>query len=156
MALGLFLPQKFIMPVEDATNNSYKKESFWYYSGGKSGMHKGVDVFAKEGTNVFASTCGVVLFAGNNVEGGNAIRIIGPKWRLHYYAHLKDIKVATFSWVNCGDIIGSVGRTGNASGKQPHLHYSIKTLIPYIWKIDNEPQGWKKMFFLNPIDFFKS
>jgi peptidoglycan LD-endopeptidase LytH len=45
---------------------------------------------------------------------------------------------------------GAVGATGNAAGKPPHLHYVIATLVPYPWRITNEPQGWRKMFFLDP------
>jgi peptidoglycan LD-endopeptidase LytH len=156
IAVGLCVPQKIIIPVESATSNSYNKESFWYYPWGKSGTHKGVDIFAKEGTNVFSATSGIVINAGSNKEGGNTIHILGPKWRLHYYAHLKEVKILNFSWVNCGDIIGTVGTTGNAIGKEPHLHYTIKTLIPYLWRIDNSPQGWKKIFYLNPIDYLNT
>ncbi|HEB59025.1 MAG TPA: M23 family peptidase, partial [Gammaproteobacteria bacterium] len=29
-------------------------------------------------------------------------------------------------------------------------HYSILTLIPYPWRWDASPQGWKKMFYLDP------
>jgi len=49
--------------------------------------------------------------------------------------------------------IGTVGATGNAKGKSPHLHYSMTTIVPYPWRIDFAKQGWKKMFYLNPIDY---
>jgi murein DD-endopeptidase MepM/ murein hydrolase activator NlpD len=54
-----------------------------------------------------------------------------------------------------GERIGAVGTTGNAKGKSPHLHYSIMTLVPYPWRIDNGKQGWKKMFYLNPINYLR-
>lgn len=82
--------------------------------------------------------------------------VLGPKWRIHYYAHLRDINVGFFDLLSAGETVGTVGTTGNAKGKQPHLHYSIFTLIPYLWRIDGAPQGWLKMFFLNPIDFLKT
>lgn len=153
--IGLILPQAFINPVDKADKRSYNEKSFWYYPWGKSGTHKGVDIFAKEGTTVKSSTGGVVLFTGEIERGGKVVLIMGPKWRLHYYAHLQEIHTEFLSWTHKGEKIGTVGTTGNAKGKQPHLHYSIMTLIPYLWKIDDSEQGWKKMFYLNPITNLK-
>ena len=153
--LGLLLPQPFIMPVEGATDKDYNPNSFWFYPWGKSVTHKGVDIFAKEGTRVFSSTSGLVIFAGQIEIGGKVVFVLGPKWRLHYYAHLKDIETSTFSWASRGETIGTVGTSGNAVGKEPHLHYAIKTLVPYPWRIDKTRQGWRKMFYLNPIDYMK-
>ncbi|NQZ33253.1 MAG: M23 family metallopeptidase [Oceanospirillaceae bacterium] len=82
--------------------------------------------------------------------------VLGPKWRLHYYAHLQTVQVAGFNFVSAGQEIGSVGDSGNAKGKPPHVHYSIVTLIPYFWKATAESQGWKKMFFLDPGKYIKS
>lgn len=149
-----FLPQKLINPVEGADKNDYHPESFWYYPWGRSVTHKGVDIFAEEGTPVEAATTGLVLFSGTIELGGNVVLMLGAKWRLHYYAHLHEIKVKSFSWKAKGEQIGTVGATGNAKGKPAHLHYSIATLIPYPWRVDASRQGWKKMFYLNPIDFF--
>ncbi|WP_244174736.1 M23 family metallopeptidase [Tenacibaculum discolor] len=87
--------------------------------------------------------------------GGNIVVILGPKWRLHYYAHLEEVKTTSLTFVNNNSVIGTVGTSGNAAGKAPHLHYSIFTLIPYVWKIDSDKQGWKKMFYLNPIDYLE-
>lgn len=153
---GLIIPQRFSMPVEAATRNSYNKKSFWYYPWGKSVTHKGVDIFAKEGTSVRSSTIGLVIYCGQIKMGGNVVLVLGPKWRIHYYAHLQTIKVSTFTWVNRNKIIGTVGTTGNAVGKPPHLHYSIVTAIPYLFRVDADKQGWKKMFYLNPIDYIEN
>ncbi len=153
--IGLLLPQKLSMPVEGATNADYNKDTFWHYPWGKSVTHKGVDIFAKQGTPINASITGLVLFAGEIQRGGKVVLILGPKWRLHYYAHLKHINTKSFTWVNRNDQLGSVGSSGNAVGKPPHLHYSILTIIPYPWRIDSDKQGWKKMFYLNPIDYLR-
>lgn len=150
---GLCIPQRFHNPVAGADSNSYNKASFWYYPWGKSGTHKGVDIFAPKGTVVRSSTGGLVVFAGSINIGGKVVLILGPKWRLHYYAHLQSINTRTFSWTSPRTKIGTVGTTGNAQGKSPHLHYSITTLVPYVWRADSAPQGWKKMFYLNPIDY---
>ena len=153
--LGLLVPQRFRMPVENATAKDYNPNTFWYYPWGKSVTHKGVDIFAKEGTNLYSATDGLVVFTGNNRLGGNVVVILGPKWRFHYYAHLQDIKIKPFTWATRNNIIGTVGKTGNAVNTPPHLHYAIITPIPYIWRKDNSKQGWMKMFYLNPIDYLK-
>jgi len=154
IAGGLF-PQNFTMPVVGATRSSYHPQSYWYYPWGKSVTHKGVDIFANTGTPVVSATEGVVLYRGEIERGGRVVLILGPKWRLHYYAHLNTIDTNAFTRVYPGSALGTVGTTGNAQGKSPHLHYSIMTLIPHIWRIDGARQGWKKMFYLNPIDYLQ-
>ena len=153
LIIGFLLPQPFTMPVEGASIKSYSQNSFWFYPWGKSVTHKGVDIFAAKGTPIHPATYGIVLFAGKNKIGGNVVLILGPKWRLHYYAHLDTIKTSFFSLVNTGSIIGSAGSTGNAVGKPTHLHYTIRTIFPYPWQYDKSVQGWKKMFYLNPLPF---
>lgn len=143
------------MPVKDATASDYNSKSFWFYPWGKSVTHKGIDIFAKKGTEITAATSGIVLYSGTIRMGGNIVVILGPKWRLHYYAHLNELHSSALAIVSKNTTIGSVGISGNASGKSPHLHYAIVSLIPYVWRIDSDRQGWRKMFYLNPIDFLK-
>lgn len=144
------------MPVEKATKSDYNPESFWYYPWGRSVTHKGVDIFADKGTNIRSATRGIVLFAGEIRMGGNVVFVLGPKWRLHYYAHMDDIKTASFSFVSDQEVVGTVGDSGNAAGKAPHLHYSLMTMVPYFWNVDKDRQGWKKMFYLDPISYIEN
>jgi len=155
LTIGFLIPQNLKIPVKGATKSDYNSESFWFYPWGKSITHKGVDIFAKKGTEINSSTSGLVLYSGEVNMGGKIILILGPKWRLHYYAHLNELKTSSFSFVNKNSTIGTVGTSGNAVGKPPHLHYSILTIIPYFWRIDSDKQGWKKMFYLNPIEYFE-
>lgn len=154
LLVGLLLPQHLEMPVAGATRSSYHARSFWYHPWGSSGTHKGVDIFARKGTRVGAATSGLVLYTGTLARGGRVVLVLGPKWRVHYYAHLNEINTSRFSWLSRGERLGTVGDSGNAKGKPPHLHYSIATLIPYPWRIDGDPQGWKKMFYLDPTAYF--
>ena len=154
---GLLMPQPFVMPVEGGTNKEDNHNTFWYHPWGKSVTHKGVDILAKEGTALRSATYGFVVYTGINGAGGNVVLILGPKWRFHYYAHLQHIETSSFSWVGTGKRIGTVGKSGNAGNTPAHLHYSIVTAIPYIWRIDRKaPHGLRKMFFLNPIDYLKN
>ncbi|MFT4019000.1 MAG: M23 family metallopeptidase [Agriterribacter sp.] len=150
--IGYLFPQSFHMPVDGADITSYDQRSFWAYPWGKSVTHKGVDIFAKRGTSIKSSTYGMVIYKGNIKMGGNVVMVLGPKWRIHYYAHLDSIKANIFTLVSHNTIIGTTGTTGNAAGKLPHLHYTIKTIIPYPWRMDKSKQGWKKMFYLNPVE----
>ena len=131
----------------------YKRQTFWYHPWGQSGVHKGVDIFAASGTPVLASSGGLVLFRGELARGGKVALVLGPRWRLHYYAHLAGI-ADTGTWLWAGEPVGTVGNSGNAVGKPPHLHYSLVSLLPLVWQADGAPQGWKKMFYLNPLTHF--
>ncbi len=155
VVIGMLLPQNLKMPVVGASNNDYNHETFWYEGWGTSIVHKGVDVFAKKGTRINSATWGLVLTTAERGKGGKFVVILGPKWRLHYYAHLDEIRTKPFSFVTQDTEIGTVGNTGNAITTPAHLHYGIGTLIPYLWRIDSAPLGWQKMFYLNPIDYLQ-
>ena len=108
--LGLLVPEHWQLPVEGADRRSYDQRSYWYHPWGNSVTHKGVDIFAKAGTPVNSATGGFVLYTGVMRRGSNVVLVLGPKWRLHYFAHLKDIGTGT--WVSAGEAIGTVGITG--------------------------------------------
>lgn len=147
---GMLLPAKVIIPVEDATRHDWNHQTFWDNRWGRSGVHKGIDIFANVNRPVVAATSGIIIFKGQRLLGGNTIAILGPKWRIHYYAHLNEIKVGWLDFVSQKEVVATVGKTGNARNKPAHLHYSILSLVPHPWRWDNSMQGWKKTFFLDP------
>jgi len=118
-------------------------------------VHKGVDIFATKGTPVVSATHGILLSSGYSIIAGNYILILGPKWRLHYYAHLDSINSDNPCLIKKGHPIGLLGDSGNAKGKPCHLHYVIYTSPPNFWLADKDIQGWKKMFYLNPIPYLE-
>ena len=150
LLVGFLVPEEIVIPVQGATKNDWNHNTFWYQPWGTSGVHKGIDIFGVKNTPVIAATSGIVIFSGILGKGGNAIAILGPKWRIHYYAHLNENSAVLGDIVNINKHIGTLGDTGNAAGKQPHLHYSILSIIPIPWLATMESQGWKKMFFLSP------
>lgn len=91
---------------------------------GDSRPHKGIDICAPVGTPVAASTDGVVSHIGSEAEYGRLIVIDHGHEVSTVYAHLAKIKVKKGQQVLKGQIIGTVGMTGNTTG--PHLHYEVR------------------------------
>ena len=149
---GFLLPNDPAIPVTGATSADWNAESFWFEPWGASGVHKGIDIFGTRDQDVVASTGGIVLYRGTISRGGNIVVVLGPRWRVHYYAHLDEIDDDAGLFVSNGERLGNVGDSGNAVGRQPHLHYAIVTLIPYPWRATTGTQGWKRMFYLDPSE----
>lgn len=87
--------------------------------------HAGNDMFAKRGTPVIAPSGGTI----RAVDGGRAgigFYLDGNDGVTYYGAHMNDRRVGNGATVERGDVIGSVGNSGNAAGTPPHLHFEIK------------------------------
>ncbi len=90
---------------------------------GKS-RHKGIDLSAPAGTPATVTADGVVAFADRSGDFGRLVIIDhGAGWQTRY-AHLKRIKVKNGKKVARGDVIGTIGKSGNATGN--HLHYEVR------------------------------
>jgi peptidoglycan LD-endopeptidase LytH len=145
------------IPASGASYKDWNPSSFWYTPWGRSGVHKGIDIFAKAGTPVVATTGGWVVYSGTIDMGGNVVLILGSKWRFYYYAHLQSIAAQAGQWRHSGEVVGTVGSTGNAAGKPPHLHFAIYSILPLLNQYDpNLPQAWKKVFYINPDAMLKT
>lgn len=116
-----------------------------YFSAG----HKALDIFKGYGTNIYAANNGVVTtvkagcIAGNlacNGRGGNYV-VIKHNSSNYYtvYMHLKDIHVKVGDNVSKGQVIASMGNTGNVipvpTASSPylgtHLHFCLYIGEPY-------------------------
>jgi murein DD-endopeptidase MepM/ murein hydrolase activator NlpD len=87
--------------------------------------HRAVDIAAPQGTPVTASDRGVVLRAGWNNQGyGRFVIIDHTIDYVTLYAHLDRVLVKEGEIVGQGQVIGTVGSTGNSTG--PHLHFEIR------------------------------
>jgi murein DD-endopeptidase MepM/ murein hydrolase activator NlpD len=135
----------FVSPVLGSNQNSYAQNAFGAPRAGHK--HKGVDIFAKAGTPVISASKGIVIYTGVLSLGGNVVVVLGPAFKTHYYAHLKEIQTQVGSILTEGTKIGTVGNTGNAKNTPAHLHYSIGTIIPR-W-INSKPDALS--FYTNPV-----
>ena len=85
--------------------------------------HRGTDYAAPRGTPVYAAGDGRVVEAGYTRPNGNYVFIQhGEQFETHYL-HLHRLKVKKGARVKQGELIGTVGSTGAATG--PHLHYEF-------------------------------
>jgi len=88
--------------------------------------HQGVDIFAPRGTAVVSTTRGLVARIGENSLGGTVVWVLGPGGDRHFYAHLNSVAAIEIGQrVVPGDVLGTVGTSGNARGTPPHLHYGV-------------------------------
>ncbi|HSJ07863.1 MAG TPA: M23 family metallopeptidase [Longimicrobiales bacterium] len=93
---------------------------------GGARRHRGIDIHAPRGTPVLAAADGVVERVTENELGGLVVWIRETASnRKHYYAHLDAQHVRAGAVVRAGDIVGTVGNTGNAADTPPHLHFGI-------------------------------
>jgi murein DD-endopeptidase MepM/ murein hydrolase activator NlpD len=119
-------PSRLSMPVEGVKPKALADT--WHAARAPARQHEGIDIFAKTGTPVLASTEGILLRRGENALGGNVVWVLGPAGHQHYYAHLDRFSgLAVGTRVQPGMVLGYVGKTGNARTTPAHLHYGIYT-----------------------------
>ena len=106
---------RFICPVK------YK-----YISRFATNGHRGDDLCAAEGTEIYAAADGVVLAAQEHYSWGNFVEIDhgtdadGLRW-VTLYAHMKSCAVQVGQTVTAGQVIGYVGSTGYTTGNACHF-----------------------------------
>jgi murein DD-endopeptidase MepM/ murein hydrolase activator NlpD len=88
-------------------------------------FHNGVDYGAELNDKVLAIADGVVVFAGDHGDLGNAVKIRHPALKVtSIYGHLNEVALRKGKKVRAGDVIGYAGTTGRSTGV--HLHLTIK------------------------------
>lgn len=127
----------WIMPVSNYTSIGCRWACSCDVHGGS---HPGNDIRASENTMALATRSGTVVAYRNTCEGshwsslnecdctngrltGNYVKIKHTNGSYTVYYHLNVACVRTGDWVDQGDIIGYIGRTGNASGYHTCFEY---------------------------------
>lgn len=107
---------KFMWPV----NGGWISDVF-----GSDRNHKGLDIAAGEGTEIYAAADGKVVAAGWNTGGyGYFVMIDHGEGYVTLYAHMSKVIASNGAEVKCGDLIGEVGTTGDSTGN--HLHFEVR------------------------------
>jgi murein DD-endopeptidase MepM/ murein hydrolase activator NlpD len=128
---ALLMPVRGVRPeqIEDTYNQMR----------GDTRIHEALDIMAPRGTPVVAAVDGTVEKLFTSDAGGLTVYQFDPSARyVYYYAHLDSYAPGLQEGMRLrrGDVIGTVGSTGNASPDGPHLHFAIFLLGP-------EKQWWK-------------
>jgi hypothetical protein len=88
-------------------------------------QHAGIDIAADNGEPVHAAARGLVIYAGDGLQGyGHVVIIRHDDSLTTVYAHNSHLEVKQGNTVNQGTVIAKVGSTGHSTG--PHLHFEIR------------------------------
>ena len=132
------ISKSLIFPVAGTKS---KIRDLWGASrGGGIRKHKGIDIHAAKGTPVVAIADGVIVEKDHTLIGGKTLWLKSAThgWKA-YYAHLDRQLVKEGQRVKKGQVIGTIGNTGNARTTPPHLHFGI-----------TGSKGW-----VNPLPYVK-
>ena len=93
-------------------------------NGRKRRPHYGLDLAAPEGSPIRAASDGIIIFTHDGMFFNGKTIIIDHGLGLRStYIHMNSIGVKIGSKVKKGQIVGTVGKTGRATG--PHLHWGL-------------------------------
>ncbi len=109
---------KYIWPVRGKIISSFGPKT--------DGLQNdGVNIAAPKGTPVKSVLSGKVVYVGNELSSfGNLVLIKHDNGIISAYGHLDNTKIAKGDIVKQGDIIGTVGSSGNVS--TPQLHFELR------------------------------
>jgi peptidoglycan LD-endopeptidase LytH len=107
------------------------------------------DIFCPVGSQFVAPTDGVVDFVSHEdlwdpstddpeVRGGLSVAIVGDDGVRYYGSHLSQVadRIEPGVRVMAGQLLGLTGKSGNAEGTDPHLHFGIShPTTPDDWQV---------------------
>jgi murein DD-endopeptidase MepM/ murein hydrolase activator NlpD len=112
----------FILPAKGRISGVFGSQRI--LNGKPKNPHNGLDIAGGLGGAVWAPAAGVVVLAAPDMYyTGNTVFIDHGFGLLSVYAHLETMTVQTGQHVKQGDALGTIGKTGRATG--PHLHWGM-------------------------------
>lgn len=126
-------PSGLAIPVAGITQRDLVDTYTQSRSGGAR-VHNAIDIMAPTGRPVIAAAPGTVekLYFSQGGGGISAyVRSEDGQW-MYYYAHLDAYApgLKEGQKVKRGDLIGTVGSSGNANPAGPHLHFAVNRMGP--------------------------
>lgn len=112
----------FGLPVADPVGSRFGLQRI--LNGKPRSPHAGVDFRSPLGTAVKAPAPAVVVTTGDFFFTGKTVVLDHGGSLVSLYAHLDQVSVEPGDLVAIGQSIGTVGRSGRATG--PHLHWSVR------------------------------
>lgn len=112
----------FVLPVEGPVKGTFGSRRI--VNGQPRSPHTGEDISAPEGTPVKVTNAGVVRLAEELFFSGNSVVVDHGLGLYTMYFHLAEMHVEQGTRVTKGQVIGTVGKTGRATG--PHLHWGLR------------------------------
>ncbi len=117
-----FFLESFIKPAEGRISGVYGSQRV--LNGVPKRPHYGLDIAAPVGTPIYAPASGSVSLVHNDMFYSGATVIIDHGFGLNStFLHLDSIAVALGQKIKQGELIGTIGKSGRASG--PHLDWRI-------------------------------
>ena len=120
---SVLLSMPSLWPVIGRITSAFGETRYSPSSGGTR-PHMGIDIAAPSGTPILAAVDGIVIIASREAEYGRLVCLDHGHGYTTMYGHLKDIHVKPGDRVQAGQILGTVGTSGNTTG--PHLHYEVR------------------------------
>lgn len=138
------------MPVEGVRGRDLV-DTFTAARAGGQRVHDAIDIMAPLGTPVRAALPGKVEKLFLSGDGGNTIYVrTDDGYLMTYYAHLDAYAagLAEGQHVRQGQVIATVGVTGNADPAAPHLHFALLRTTP--------DARWDEGEAVNPFPLLRS
>jgi len=90
------------------------------------GQHRGIDIGAPTGTDVRSAANGIVSFVGQLPHQGLCLTVRTADGYSVTLVHLGSIGVTTGTQVSEGDVVGTIGPTGDVEGTEPYVYLGIR------------------------------